>query len=660
MTFLGLERPQLYTPIQIFDATAANMEAQARDKYINALYNDYQQGVQDMKDFYTNYGNFLSPIQKDMDWYANNVTGVVQDYVNGLYARGIDPLRSAEGRAGISRLIAGMPYGNIAKVRQSAEAAKEYIKNRGILEAAGKWDPDFERFANNGYMLEDWDTTKGGVWNRTSPAELKTLKELTEPWYNNRQAHMLDKEGVESFNMKYDPRYQYMGFTDKDLLDIASGQTPGWNGSVYADYYRDVAKKKLERMRALTGDNTPVTAQDVEKQLQRDVAIANIEWKMAPTRTADQFAVLRQQNANQQSNILLQDKLARARDKDKFDFQLKLQALKNAGKSKYKSLGGGGGNNTDATYHVTEEVHMDGIYKQLKSLGIRIPKLTIKNGKIMRQVDKSGNQIYIDIDDASREELKYAAAHKNELLRATSKKMGSLTKRYGSGYLTNDNAKSDYLNTYGYKIGDAEAKAFMANRKIGDNGAISLSAADLEKMQSLSSIMGGTFNSGKKYPKRNRLIDIFDAANSDKGGTAFEKFEKANKDSYTPVQWVFDSTDDKNTISRPNGKGGTDVFLKGTARIKWGPNAGDIIEVEQWLPIGLVSEEAAKVGNHIKASDFELKGENRSGYLGIDAGYLKNTGSQKRANIALTDFYDDGMQLPLISDPYETLLNPFE
>jgi hypothetical protein len=30
-----------------------------------------------MKEFYKEYGGFLSPIQKDMDWYANNVTGVI-------------------------------------------------------------------------------------------------------------------------------------------------------------------------------------------------------------------------------------------------------------------------------------------------------------------------------------------------------------------------------------------------------------------------------------------------------------------------------------------------------------------------------------------------------------------------------------------------------
>jgi hypothetical protein len=37
-----------------------------------------------------------------MDWYNENVTGKVRDTINNLYANGIDPLRSAEGRAAIS------------------------------------------------------------------------------------------------------------------------------------------------------------------------------------------------------------------------------------------------------------------------------------------------------------------------------------------------------------------------------------------------------------------------------------------------------------------------------------------------------------------------------------------------------------------------------
>lgn len=258
----------------------------------------YEKGQKRLEDFNTKYGDFMSPIQKDMEWYDKNVTGKVRDTINNLYANGIDPLRSAEGRAAISQLIYSMPVGDIAKLRQSAEAAKEYIKNRGKLEATGKWDPNFERFANQGNVLEDWDTSANGVWSRTSPAELKTLKEVTEDWYNQRQAHMLDKEAVESFGMQYDPRYNYKGFTDRDLLDIAAGQTPGWNGSIYADYYREIARQMASANKLANGDNSPVTQSDIEKQLQRNIATANREYMIAPTKEADQFALDNHRTAN--------------------------------------------------------------------------------------------------------------------------------------------------------------------------------------------------------------------------------------------------------------------------------------------------------------------------------------------------------------------------
>jgi hypothetical protein len=119
------------------------------------------------------------------------------------------------------------------------------LKNKGVLEAEGKWDPEFEKFANKGMTLDNWDTNANGMWTRTSPAELKTLKELTEGWYNNRTPEILNQADVESFGEKYDPRYDYTGFAERHLLDIAAGETPGWNGSIYANYYRELARRKV-------------------------------------------------------------------------------------------------------------------------------------------------------------------------------------------------------------------------------------------------------------------------------------------------------------------------------------------------------------------------------------------------------------------------------
>ena len=260
---------------------------------INAAKDMYNEGQQQMKDFQTEYGNFITPILADQEWYNNNVIGKVRNTINALYAAGIDPSRSAEGRAAISQLINSIDVGSVAKLRSSKAAAEEYLKNRGKLEAAGLYNPDLEeRYL--GYDLAGWDTLHGGrgIWSRTSPTEAKTLKELTEAWYNNRTPEMLNEDDVKSFGMAYDPRYNYTGFADRHLLDIAAGETPGWRGSLYADYYRDLAEQKV-RSRGI-----PYTQKDIEAQLQRDVATANREYKSIK-RDADDFAKIDTQFRNQ-------------------------------------------------------------------------------------------------------------------------------------------------------------------------------------------------------------------------------------------------------------------------------------------------------------------------------------------------------------------------
>ena len=292
---------------------------------INAAKDMYEKGEQRIKDFNTAYGDFVTPIQADQDWYNQNVTGKVRDTINNLYAKGIDPLRSAEGRAIVAQLVNNIPVGQVAKLRSSAKNAEEYIKNRGKLEAAGLYNPDLEeRYLK--YNLANWDTINNDkIWTRTSPTEMKTLKEVTESWYNNRTPEILNQADVESFNMKYDPRYNYTGFADRHLLDIAAGETPGWRGSLYADYYRDLAEQKV------AAKGLPYTQGDVERQLQQDIATANREYKSIK-RDADDFAKLDQQHRN----AVALENLRHRND-------MALQSLKNAGK------GGSGSSPKEAT-----------------------------------------------------------------------------------------------------------------------------------------------------------------------------------------------------------------------------------------------------------------------------------------------------------------------
>ena len=284
MVFLGLEKPVEYGRQQIFDPTTAQMVLQAQDQYANALYRDYVRGLEDMKEFNKEYGNFITPILADQEWYNKNVIGKVKGTIQRMYEAGIDPTRSVQGRAAITQLINSIDVGSVNKLRSSRDAANEYIKNRGLLEAKGLYNADLEeRYL--GHDLSRWDTIGGGqIWDRTSPVEAKTLKELTESWYDNRTPEILTPEDVASLGLQYEKGYDYTGFADRHLLNIAAGETPGWTGSVYSDYFRDLAERKV------AASGRPYTKADVERQLQQDIATANREYKGA-TREANQFAL---------------------------------------------------------------------------------------------------------------------------------------------------------------------------------------------------------------------------------------------------------------------------------------------------------------------------------------------------------------------------------
>lgn len=151
---------------------------------INAAKDMYEKGQKQIEDFYNKYGDFISPIQKDMDWYAQNVTGKASNFINQLYANGIDPLRSAEGRAAVAQLVRSMPIGDIAKLRQSAETAKEYLKSFD-----DDTNPELEKFL--GRDLSNWSTLGdnnkpgNGLWKANKASKYQTIDDLIEPIVKN-------------------------------------------------------------------------------------------------------------------------------------------------------------------------------------------------------------------------------------------------------------------------------------------------------------------------------------------------------------------------------------------------------------------------------------------------------------------------------------------
>lgn len=252
---------------------------------INAAKDMYEKGVQQVKDFQKDYGDFISPIEQDMDWYNKNVTNKVEDTINSLYDQGIDPLRSQQGRATIQRLINSIPVGTVNKMRQSAKGAEEFLRNKARLQASGKYDEQLDNMFG-GPGLEGWSTLNDGIWNRNSPLEYQTLQEFIHPSFATIKPHLLTKQEVESRGQKYDPKFEYTGITEQDMRDVVDRWIPGVRNNGLYKMYREQAKQDLIR----NGNINP-TDEQVDEQFVKNAITADKGIMTPLSREADPYAM---------------------------------------------------------------------------------------------------------------------------------------------------------------------------------------------------------------------------------------------------------------------------------------------------------------------------------------------------------------------------------
>lgn len=258
---------------------------------VNAAKDMYEKGEQAIKDFRKDYGDFMSPFAYDTKWYNENFN--VANKLGEIYSRGGDPLRNQADRAEIYRWINSRPYADYNNKKLRAANYQTYRKNMAELDAQGAYNPAMEQY----YLQRlygpkavgdpsTWDLDAMGIssWDRLSPVRAKSLKELTESSYNNMTPHQLTKAEVLSFpGAVYDPRQTYTGTTYQDLLDVANTAAPGLRGTAYYDYYMNEAANKV----AARGED--LTPENINKQLERDIANSQIEYLKQPVGNIDNW-----------------------------------------------------------------------------------------------------------------------------------------------------------------------------------------------------------------------------------------------------------------------------------------------------------------------------------------------------------------------------------
>ena len=227
--------------VPILDILDSGMMSQ----YISAAREQYNQALQEQKDFAKEFGELYGPNYNINKQFYDATRGAVNKGLDYLYQNGIDPLRSAEGRAYIAKIIRERPYAEIANLKAQNEAMKTYQRYRAEAMRNGTYDPDFEKFALGGKTLESWDPSTDGMWTREAPSKYSSLKDWTSNLFDNMQ-------------LEYDPEltkqaggmYQVYSKSPKKMQQILDANIKDMVKSDLGRYYLDMYGGNIDALKA--------------------------------------------------------------------------------------------------------------------------------------------------------------------------------------------------------------------------------------------------------------------------------------------------------------------------------------------------------------------------------------------------------------------------
>ena len=256
----GQDEPMLFPVADLYDSAMMQM-------YINAAREQYNQNREDMKEFRKLYGDFTSPFAEDIAWVDQQTRGRINDALNYMQANGIDPLRSAEGRALIQQIINNTDTAGINLRKQAAANKILWDKSIADLRAKNLYNKDFidwDFARRHGVTPDKWSTEKNGLWTDTSADPYQDLNQYTGHIFDKMEDdYMETKDGYDYFGVNRDRR---MGALTPQVQDLLSTQLGKY-------HYEQAAKDA-----AYILGRTP-TEQEVLDQFKSNVLDATKEYE---------------------------------------------------------------------------------------------------------------------------------------------------------------------------------------------------------------------------------------------------------------------------------------------------------------------------------------------------------------------------------------------
>lgn len=216
---LGYEQPIDIPMMSMYDKDMMKL-------YLGALQKDYEQGIEDQKQFNKTFGDFYSPSSTDMTNWYNMTQKPIQDFLN----ENPNAARSVEGRSQLQRIrnrIASNP--ELRLMRYNAKNLEDRIKAENAIKAQGG------TILPDGINASNWNTLENGMLTNISPVVAKSLDELLKPSIDIlKNEYRLDKD-----KMKNNPGWKVESVDPERIREqmkttIASlKQTPYW------EYYKN-------------------------------------------------------------------------------------------------------------------------------------------------------------------------------------------------------------------------------------------------------------------------------------------------------------------------------------------------------------------------------------------------------------------------------------
>ena len=168
------------------------------------------QAIADVSAAIQTFGEFRSPSRVDTENYYNMTIGQMSDLINQA-ATDPDRMKDAGFRAQFYNRLNSLNYAGLSQLKESAENLRAGLEMRAKMEAAGKYNENWDDADIAGY-----DTLRTGrVFEDITPIEYMNANQLSNAYFDNLKAGTIGstwRDGV---------KYTVTGNTVEDLRAVA-------------------------------------------------------------------------------------------------------------------------------------------------------------------------------------------------------------------------------------------------------------------------------------------------------------------------------------------------------------------------------------------------------------------------------------------------------